>query len=632
MLLGLESIKMIAITASVQQFFSCFDSAGSRRMKRFWRRSLTCAHLCKSLAKLTGYEYGDEAYLAGLIHDIGELVFANNFPNEINAIVERAETLEQSLALEVESFGGHRYQAGAWLVSQWELESFMADAVFYQGAELEQIADAHRLVKILFVASRLARSTGQMDDPGVIAAEKLFDLNHTLIQGICDDALAQVVEAAKAMEIDIEAADKSMEDYQATVRDDEHKQIELAERVRNVALLDGMRQQLAKVDTEADVLETIQKSLNVLFGTRASGFFIVDANTQELQGQAGRVAKHSLSEFSLDLNSQSLIARCLAQGQTLTTQELAEDALVSVVDKQVATIFSAQHIICLPLKVNQQQLGVLVVPCVESLDVSRASQLRLLGMFANEASHYLLKAKQLMSQQTSQAMEERDYYHARAREVVHEVSNPLSIIKNYVHILSTKLEDQGVSDELNLIREELDRAGDILVKLPGITDRPTAESGAELINVNNVITDLLKVFRASTFVANRIESNTQLDEQMEAIACDRSALKQVLTNLIKNASEALPDAGHIVVSTQGRVNFNGKSFVEIVVEDNGPGIPDEVQANLFNPVETTKGGTHAGLGLAIVKNIIDDLGGNISCRSNAGSGTRFEILIPRILE
>ena len=63
-LLGLQTIKTIAITASVQQFFSRFDSASARRLKVFWRDSLTCAQLASSLAQLTGYANKDEAYLA----------------------------------------------------------------------------------------------------------------------------------------------------------------------------------------------------------------------------------------------------------------------------------------------------------------------------------------------------------------------------------------------------------------------------------------------------------------------------------------------------------------------------------------------------------------------------------------
>jgi signal transduction histidine kinase len=202
-----------------------------------------------------------------------------------------------------------------------------------------------------------------------------------------------------------------------------------------------------------------------------------------------------------------------------------------------------------------------------------------------------------------------------------------------VHILAAKLDEQDVArDELQIIKEELDRAGQILLRLPGITEQKTTLSGAALLDVNTLITDLLKIFRSSLFTAQSIEALVDLDEAMQPIICDRNALKQILTNLIKNASEALSAGGRITVETQAQVNFNGRNYVEIVIADNGPGISEQVQERLFTPVQTTKGGDHAGLGLSIVKNLVDNLDGSISCRSSARNGTRFEILIPRILE
>ena len=254
-------------------------------------------------------------------------------------------------------------------------------------------------------------------------------------------------------------------------------------------------------------------------------------------------------------------------------------------------------------------------------------------MFANEAAFHILTERQRVNDAAEKGEEEREYYHSRAREVVHEASNPLSIIKNYVHILSSKLDqDNKVQEELSIIKEELDRAGSILLRLPGIADKQTTESGAELVNVNNLIADLLKVFRSSLFATSNIEALSDFDEDMIAMVCNRNAVKQILTNLLKNAAEALTDSGRITITTQALVNHNGKQYVEIVIADNGPGIPAEIQAKLFSPVDTTKDKNHSGLGLSIVKNLLEEMDGTISCRSSAKKGTRFEILIPRILE
>jgi signal transduction histidine kinase len=110
---------------------------------------------------------------------------------------------------------------------------------------------------------------------------------------------------------------------------------------------------------------------------------------------------------------------------------------------------------------------------------------------------------------------------------------------------------------------------------------------------------------------------------------NRNSLKQVLTNLVKNAVEALQAGGEIEIATRDQVNVDGRPYVEVRIADNGPGIPDEVISSIFTPVKSRKGREHAGLGLTIVKNLMTDLHGSISCRNIADGGAEFVILLPR---
>lgn len=103
-------------------------------------------------------------------------------------------------------------------------------------------------------------------------------------------------------------------------------------------------------------------------------------------------------------------------------------------------------------------------------------------------------------------------------------------------------------------------------------------------------------------------------------------------NLIKNAVEAMEGGGSITITSCDQVNVDGRPFVEIKVSDSGAGIPETVMRELFRPVSSTKGREHAGLGLTIVKRLVDELGGSIACRSAPGSGTRFQLLLPRRLK
>jgi len=632
-LLGLHTIKTIAITASVQQFFSRFDSASVRCQKIFWRDSLTCAHLACSLARLTGYANEEEAYLAGLIHNIGSLIFSNNYPDRYAALTDLAVNEAQLTELESEHFGGTRYQAGAWIVSSWDMESFLADAVLYQHEPIEALHGAHHLVKILAVASRLSQYHSSADEEGLTAAQQMFDLDQSLIIDLIAQTRSNVMDIAKSMEIELEplADDANIDQISAV---DEGKQVELAGKVRDIALLNGVRQDLSRNHDEKSVKQAIQKSLRILFNCQGCLFFKVSSQGESLKGDPLGEADKKIAEFDVAIAAEgSLLARCFIEKRVL--HSLTTDTVLppSVVDRQLIKLTGGKAIVCLPMMIDQQQSGVLVVGVTTRSAAVIERQLQLWKMFANEASYSLLAQQQLEQMSEDKNEDDREFYQARAREIVHEVNNPLSIVKNYVHILSSRLDKKDAAqEELQIIREELERAGSILLRLPGITEQRMASSGAELVNVNTQVSDLLRIFRASLFATSGIEAVTSFDNSMVPIVSNRNAIKQILTNLIKNAAEALSEAGCLTIETQGLVNFNGSNYVGIVISDNGPGIPPEVQEKLFTPVKTTKAGNHAGLGLSIVKNLIDELDGSISCRSSAKNGTRFEILIPRITE
>ena len=206
--------------------------------------------------------------------------------------------------------------------------------------------------------------------------------------------------------------------------------------------------------------------------------------------------------------------------------------------------------------------------------------------------------------------------------------NPLSIINNYLEILGVKLEgDDPARQDLETIRGEIHRINSILEKLsrPG----PVEPSETALVDVNALIADLSHMFQTSLFAAHDIEISLNLDESMPRMLTSEDAIKQIYTNLVKNAVEALPAEGQVMVYTQDQVNVDGQPHFELCVADDGPGIPAEILPDLFSPVQTTKGDGHAGLGLTIVKNLVNELHGSISCRSS-DKGTSFHILLPRI--
>ena len=99
-------------------------------------------------------------------------------------------------------------------------------------------------------------------------------------------------------------------------------------------------------------------------------------------------------------------------------------------------------------------------------------------------------------------------------------------------------------------------------------------------------------------------------------------MQRILTNLIINAMQAMPNGGNLTISAHHQANK-----ASIIVEDTGVGIPEDVKPKLFTPMMTTKS-KGQGLGLAVVKRLVEALNGTISFESEVGKGTKFKIELP----
>jgi signal transduction histidine kinase len=218
-------------------------------------------------------------------------------------------------------------------------------------------------------------------------------------------------------------------------------------------------------------------------------------------------------------------------------------------------------------------------------------------------------------------------------KIVHEINNPLSIIKNYLKVMTLGADDaSSAKDELRIIDEEVNRVIGLIRSLTSPSEGiPTH---LENVDVNATITDILGLFRESLPKDSAIRLNQDLDTQIPGITSDRDRLKQALINLLKNAIEAMPDGGTIqVISRMLKVPSRSDGITEkaghirISVCDNGPGIDEAVKNDLFKVKVTSKTG-HDGLGLSIVHEAVTQLNGSLLCESTLGRGTCFHIELP----
>ncbi|MCB9357887.1 MAG: hypothetical protein H6506_04505 [Calditrichaeota bacterium] len=212
-----------------------------------------------------------------------------------------------------------------------------------------------------------------------------------------------------------------------------------------------------------------------------------------------------------------------------------------------------------------------------------------------------------------------------AAGVAHEINNPVGIIKNRIELLledvraDRKVED--MAEHLSMMHRQSDRISKIVSKL--LTFARKSSGKRSELHVDQIIHGVLLLVRKEA-EKRGIELKSEIAQDLPTIRGEITELEQVFINLILNAMDATPRGGRIVISAA-----RSDSTVQIKVEDNGSGIPNEIQSKIFDPFFTTKDvGAGTGLGLAITYRLVEDHAGTISVKSTPGQGTEFIVSLP----
>ena len=130
-LVGINAVKNIAICASVFETFDKTQVNTTFSIKLFWWHSLKCAVIARLIAKKTLYGQPDEAFLSGLLHDIGKLILHVNFAELFAELTKTYKNPADLLTAAEIKLGVTHHEVGAWLLQKWKLQSFLVDSVFY---------------------------------------------------------------------------------------------------------------------------------------------------------------------------------------------------------------------------------------------------------------------------------------------------------------------------------------------------------------------------------------------------------------------------------------------------------------------------------------------------------------------
>jgi len=284
--------------------------------------------------------------------------------------------------------------------------------------------------------------------------------------------------------------------------------------------------------------------------------------------------------------------------------------------------------------------GVISVDDPKSGDVPSDETVRPIEIFSSLISQIIIQKKSTEKVRNL----EQQLYHAQKMEsigrlaggIAHDFNNILTSIMGWAELLKAKYtEDHEDFQAVSTIYNSTERASDLTRQLLGLARK--GKRNFVTLNVNDIIKDVVSI--SEKIFEKNISVEFDFDPDIKNIEADKNQISQVLTNLLINAKDAMPNGGSIYFETENiHVDINQSElfseytsgeYVKISVTDTGIGMSKEVQEHIFEPFYTTKGkGAGTGLGLASVYGIIKNHQGNVTVRSEPGIGSTFTIILP----
>jgi len=625
MYLGMDTIRNIAISTSAIHFFKLTKSVPEFNVNQFWYHSYKCGVLARKIAEENDISNPDELFLAGLLHDIGRLVLLENYPDEYKQILKTSSNESQILAAELEKFDLNTPELSAWLFKKWDLNPLIADSVLFINESIEQIESAFPHVKIIFISNLLAKQAPLENIPNLTA---LTDISESRLEQILTSAEKEVQTMAKNLGINLDGTrDKSSEKA-------------LTSKVKDLSLFYGTLQNLLHAKEVDSILDVVQNGFKIIFNIPRMFYFLFDEKKSILTGFCNNndKAHKIITSIAIPIsNESSLLIKCVKDQKAQNSLNSEKNPTLAISDTQLIRLFETKGLYCIPIYSYKKTIGVQVLGVNAAAAKSLEDNKELVKLFSKQTS-ICIQNIQFYNDYAANVHEKKmQAYSTMTDKVIHEINNPVAIIKNYIETLGLKLPDKHpAQEELIVINEEMSRVAGLLDRLRSFSS--PAIGGFEFVDINKICKNMFEILQKSILLPRQIESSINVDPEIPKIKTDQNGLKQILINLVKNAAEAMGKGGKIRVTTrflsgsakilideQKRIPGN----IEIKISDNGPGIDSKLKDTLFEPYTTTKTtASNSGLGLSIVHSIVKELNGNIICKTEKGKGTDFIITLP----
>jgi GAF domain-containing protein/CheY-like chemotaxis protein len=387
-----------------------------------------------------------------------------------------------------------------------------------------------------------------------------------------------------------------------------------------------------------DLDELFRKALELLkdrFGYAACGILLLDGRKNELyiKQVIGRDLEES-KKHRFRVGIDGIVGWVAKTGESFYAPDVSKDP------RYIPGGVSIKSEAAFPLKVRNQLFGVLNIES-EELNGFDEEDLKVLSSFASQMSISIENAQLFFDlKQTLQELKQAQDQIVQAEKlramgemasgVAHDFNNVLAVVLGNIQLLLYQLDrlsPEEIREGLKVIERSSKDGAETVRRIQEFTGVRRDKEFLSL-SLNEIVKEVVNItqprWKGQTQQKGiQIELTTQLGE-IPLIMGSPSELREVLTNIIFNAVDAMPKGGKLTIATQPQT----EDWVEVRMTDTGIGMTEEVKKRIFDPFFTTKGVKNSGLGMSVSYGIIKRHGGEILIESETGKGTTFIIHLP----
>ncbi len=634
-----------------------FDRVG------LWKHSVAVACASEAIAKANPHlgVSQDEAFVAGLLHDLGKLALELVLPRAMGRVAELAERRASDAApIERTIVGLDHHTAGRRVAARWRLPAALQDVMWLHSQPYRSLPDLpHKpLIGLVTLAKAFCRRqhigwSGDFGEP-MPTASICSDLgvNPLTLEPILPDLIAEVVDRCKLLRLE-EQTDTQLLLQSITAAN--RRLSALNSQLRARAL--SSRQQAGVLEAIANfhaawhprrgVVETLEEVVQSAIGLLGMGFYAAvfqdgfDGPWRIYRfGSSGTVTR---TEVTDPPPGQRLRGESLGALADVDGLSVASMGVLPWLSDYLGDAADLRRVRVLPLGQPGDADGMTEGPWAvmlhdrdpERLGFTRSqvSAVRTAWAAAVQAAASYEHGERLGERlaemnrslaEVQQRLTERESM-AKLGEVsagaAHEMNNPLTVIRGRSQLLVGRLTEDADRAAARSIADAAAHLANLIESLHLLASPP--EPRFERVIVREVIDDAIGAARERTGIATAV--GVDIDAGSEEARADRELLRTALTECVANALEACPD-GPVVVATHVDA-LDGR--LVLVVEDHGPGLSDRARGHAFDPFFSEKpAGRQTGLGLTRARQAVELHGGEIAFDTRSGERTRVTIALP----